>query len=105
MQSEDLNNACNLVADRTGQVPEVESATELVGALLEWGYALAQENETSAKLVDALLEWALKDIKGAEEKHYAKFVYWYREWVERSALEEKLMGPSNVATTEATKSF
>jgi len=49
--NEDLNNACNLVADRTGQVPEVDTAEELVGALLEWGDALALENQ---QLVDEI---------------------------------------------------
>ena len=43
--SNDLNNACNLVYERTGLVPEVESAEQLVGALLEWGDSLAAENE------------------------------------------------------------
>lgn len=52
--SEDLNNACNLVADRTGLVPEVESATELVGALLEWGDSLALENKQLTEEIESL---------------------------------------------------
>jgi len=43
--NDDLDRACNLVVERTGQVPEVETAEELVGALLEWGDDLALENE------------------------------------------------------------
>lgn len=45
MISDDLNNAINLVYQETGLVPEVESAEELAGVLLEWGSALAMENE------------------------------------------------------------
>lgn len=49
--TDDLNQACALVAERTGQVPEVETCEELVGALLEWGDALALENQ---QLTEAL---------------------------------------------------
>lgn len=43
-QQDDLNDAINLVYERTGLVPEVETATELANALLEWGEDLAAEN-------------------------------------------------------------
>ncbi len=42
--TDDLNRAINLVYEETGLVPEVESAEELAGVLLEWGSALAMEN-------------------------------------------------------------
>ncbi len=43
--TDDLNRAINLVYEETGLVPEVDSAEELAGVLLEWGSALAMENE------------------------------------------------------------
>ena len=61
MKVEDLNNACNLVYERTGLVPEVDSAEELVGALLEWGDSLALENEQLRnRLEDQIRESATK---------------------------------------------
>lgn len=45
MSMEDINNAVNLVYDRTGLVPELDSCEELTAALLEWGDELAKENE------------------------------------------------------------
>ena len=50
--NDDLNNAINLVYKRTGLVPEVENATDLASTLLEWGEALAAENQELRRLVD-----------------------------------------------------
>lgn len=50
-QASDLNEAINLVYERTGLVPEVGTATELANALLEWGEALAAGNATQGRLV------------------------------------------------------
>lgn len=46
---EDLNDAINLVYERTGLVLEVEAATELASALLEWGESLDSRAATLPK--------------------------------------------------------
>ena len=46
MNDRDLNNAIQLVFDRTGLLPEVESAEELADCLVTWGEEIAAENES-----------------------------------------------------------
>ena len=49
--TDDLNNAINLVYERTGMVPEVETATELAEVLLEMGEAISVQHEMASKPV------------------------------------------------------
>lgn len=52
--ADDLNSAINVVYERTGQVPEVETAEDLANVLVNWGEALAAENQKLKRRVEAL---------------------------------------------------
>ena len=64
MTNDDFNRAINLVYEETGLLPEVDSAEELASALLEWGSALALENEQLRTELAALKGGAIKQHQG-----------------------------------------